>query len=210
MAVSAYRGGQLKKNPLLGTALGVDPSRAGERERFSQLHTEAKGMAGKGRAGMESSLARRYARFSETNQAALGSLGGQYRSLQDEARGLRDPDREAELAENISTREGRIERFSGKKGRKLARKRFKKDVKSGKISRSDAIKHWGERSKYIQDRAQTNLGTAKTAQQTYETGIADSTKALQGRGQEIEGEMERRTSALHQRISDYNLFLGQA
>lgn len=207
---SAYRGSQLKKNPLLGTALAADESRAGERERFTQLHTEAKGMAGQGRAGMESSLARRYARFSETNQRAMGSLKGQYRSLQDEARGLRDSDREAGFAETIESDTTRIERYQGKKGRKRARKRFVKDVQSGKISRSDARKHWREQSKYIQGRAQGKLDTTEAQQQTYETGIADQTKVLQSRGQAIEGEAERRTSALQQRISDYNLFLGQA
>jgi hypothetical protein len=46
MAISAYRGGKLKKRALQGTSLAADEGRSAEREEFSGLYDEAKKYAG--------------------------------------------------------------------------------------------------------------------------------------------------------------------
>lgn len=92
MPASAYKDGQLKKNPLLGTATQSVPSRAKQKERLLGLYGEAKSIAGQGRAGMEGVLAGRYARFAEPEQRALGGLQSQYADIQSKAVAARDPE----------------------------------------------------------------------------------------------------------------------
>ena len=92
MPASAYKDGQLKKNPLLGTATRTVASQAKRKERLLGLYGEAKTMAGRGREGMQGVLASRHARFAEADQAALGGLRSRYAGLQTRAEGLRDPE----------------------------------------------------------------------------------------------------------------------
>jgi hypothetical protein len=70
MAISAYRGGRLKKRALLGTSLAADPTRAAEREQFRGLHQEAKSHAG----DPEGFKKRVAARFAKQREAGLGAI----------------------------------------------------------------------------------------------------------------------------------------
>lgn len=90
MATSAYKGDQLKKNPLLGTATQSVASLAPRKERLMSLYGEAKAMAGQGRPGMKGTLAGRHARLATADQAALGDLTGRYQSLQQKASTIRN------------------------------------------------------------------------------------------------------------------------
>lgn len=71
MALSAYRHGLLKKNPLLGTSFLVDPDMAVARARFMELHRAANT---EGREGMLARLANEYRQFGASHQARLQEI----------------------------------------------------------------------------------------------------------------------------------------
>jgi len=77
MAISAYKQGKLKKNPLLGTSLAVDPNREAERESFQALYGEAREIANEGRSGMVKRLSERYQDFGRPHVAEMGRLGAE-------------------------------------------------------------------------------------------------------------------------------------
>lgn len=80
MAVSAYSAeGLLKKNPLLGTSLGVDPTRVAQAQKFGELHERAKGFT-QDRAGFQKVIGGEYEALQKqgladlaTQQADLGT-----------------------------------------------------------------------------------------------------------------------------------------
>ena len=76
MAISAYRRGQLKKHPLLGTSFLVDPAMATERARFMELHGEAS-QSGMSRQSMLSRLAGRYREFGTPHTERLNVIEGE-------------------------------------------------------------------------------------------------------------------------------------
>lgn len=207
MAVSAYKDGRLKKNPLLGTALAADIDRGRERESFGQLYTEAKGMAGQGRAGMESVLAKRYAQFAEPGQKALGELRGKHEALQSEAAGLRDPELEAERQRKLTSTSTILNTLQDPaiwKSKHIPgdiRESFTKETGQKVQKKARGAQ---QLKKYYAQR-QTELEAERTS---YEQQIADKAEELQLLGKPIEAEMERRQGSLQQQIADYNLFLG--
>lgn len=76
MAISAYRRGQLKKHPLLGTSFATDPSLATERARFMELHQEAS-QSGQDRPSMLSKLAGRFREFGGQHTDRLNVIEGE-------------------------------------------------------------------------------------------------------------------------------------
>src|SRR3990172_6248485 len=86
----AFKGEQLKKNPLLGTATQTVASQAKRKERLMGLYGEAKTMAGQGRAGMKGVLASRNARLGEADQSGIGGVTARYQGLQAKAATVRN------------------------------------------------------------------------------------------------------------------------
>lgn len=106
MALSAYSSeGNLKKNPLLGTSLAVDPRRKAMRQGFLDLYGEAKKSAGEGRGGMLRRLSERNAALGAANQADLERIPKQLQQLQDEASSYVDEDKLKDLTERAATAE---------------------------------------------------------------------------------------------------------
>jgi len=110
MAVSAYNSeGNLKKNPLLGTSLAVDPNRKGMRQGFLDLYGEAKQRAGEGREGMLRRLSERNASLGAANQAELEGIPKKLKFLEDEAASYVDEDKLEDLTKRASTAQKWIE-----------------------------------------------------------------------------------------------------
>ena len=80
MAISAYRRGQLKKHPLLGTSFLIDPKLASQRASFMELHREA-AQSGQGRASMRDRLQGRFREFGAPHQARLEVIEGEKSKL---------------------------------------------------------------------------------------------------------------------------------
>lgn len=215
MATAYDTQGRLKKHPLLGTALGVDPSRAEEREQFLTLHKEATSIAGEGRKGMEGRLASRYAERTASEQQALGGLGSQYAELQKQGASLRDPSKDKELAEAVAS--SRADWSNVQSAKKLVQitpelqtkfkeqmgldpRGFRKWKRKHKtpISRAEAIqKHFGGK-----------LSEVELQQKEYEEELEEKASALQAQGAPIAAEMQRRKGKLEDMIYSYNMFLG--
>ncbi len=78
MAISAYRGGKLKKHATLGTSLAADASRGAEREVFSGLYKQARASANDPAAfkrSAQAQFARRNAPGLSTIATARGKIG---------------------------------------------------------------------------------------------------------------------------------------
>jgi len=98
MAVAAYTGrGLLRKNPLLGSSLDIDPARAGVREQYmSVLYPEARQQASKGREGMVRTLSERYKRFGDPHTERLKQIRSELSTLTGEAGTLETEQLEAQ------------------------------------------------------------------------------------------------------------------
>lgn len=217
MAVSAYKGSQLKKNPLLGTALASDVGRGAEREGFRALHKEAVKSGAKSRSKMEGVLASRYARFAETGQRALGALGSQYQGIQGEIAGLRNPEKEYESQKETTKLRGQYEKASteGKQTSIWTEQNvptdfvhtFRREIYSG-LSYRKQLEYKKNPQEFMKKYYGGKLTAAEGEQKMYEDDITQKTQDLEARGEPVLAEMERRTGALQERIANYNLFLG--
>ena len=87
MAVSAFRGGKLKKRALLGTSLAADPTRGKEREAFKSLYSEARGYASDPEA-FKSMIGKRHAAATEKGLGQIAEVKGQMGSIQEEMTAL--------------------------------------------------------------------------------------------------------------------------
>jgi len=90
--ISAYRDGRLKKNPLLGTSLAVDPNRQAMRQGFMDLYGLAKNRGvGEGRPGMLAELADQNARLGQIHAPRLAQMPQAYTDIATEAGSYSDP-----------------------------------------------------------------------------------------------------------------------
>lgn len=204
MAVSAYKGQQLKKKPLLGTALGVDTSRAQERASFRRLHKEAKGVAAGGRAAMEKRLGSRLTRYARGQMSGIGQLREQYGKLQEEAGGLRSTEREKELASSIKGAKkiyGAARTTRG--GRKYMPKKYIRQFKKEATPEERTLYR-----KNVPGYYESKLTRAQEAEAAYERNIAEHLAGLQEQGAILASNVARRERSLAERIASYNRFLG--
>lgn len=93
MAISAYREGRLKKNPLLGTSLAIDPNRVAMRSGYQDLIKEARATANEGREGMLRRLSERYGSLQAEHQPRLTAIPKEIAALEADARTWIDYDK---------------------------------------------------------------------------------------------------------------------
>jgi len=113
MAISAYRDGRLKKNPLLGTSLAVDPNRQVMRQGFMDLYSTAKGRGvAEGRPGMLAELADQYSRLGQIHQPRLAQIPQEYTDIATEASSYSNPEDLARISQRSTTAQKYLEDLS--------------------------------------------------------------------------------------------------
>lgn len=212
--------GRLKKHALLGTSLAVDPYRKEQREKFKSLYGEAKSAAGQGigREGMIGRLQTRWQEFGQPQMSRLGEIAREKGTLQTEAAGLGDVEKEARFSE--------YEKWIAQPSKAIKSERFKRLAKGGIPQEflDEAKKEYDSLSKLDKDiyakehEINPTLGAfakylwaeryGTPAQQAYKEQISAEVDKLQGRYQTLEEEEMERQEKLRSRAEFYNMFLG--
>jgi len=209
MAISAYRQGKLKKNPLLGSSLAVDPNRAQERKDFMSLYGEAKEVAGEGRAGMVRRLSERYQKFGAPHVKQMEGFGAERDKL---AAVDTSKERMGARRELASADAGVA---AGKQWlSKAGLKKFDAYSPSQQQVLEDArVKQYGEKGKQFQWRRKLAHGKkyynelAAKKKEAYEGLVTENTARVARIGT-LTGQYNEQRGMLQARADQYNRFLG--
>jgi len=211
MAISAYRQGKLKKNPLLGSSLAVDPNREQERKDFMSLYGEAKQIAGEGRAGMVRRLSERYQKFGAPHVQQMEGFGTERDKLAaiDTSKERMGAKKEYAAAQAGKTAAD-APRLS-KKGWLKYDERFTTEQK--KLLSADRKARFGVKgaqqqwSRKVAEARKYYAGQAAQKKEAYEGLVAENTARVAQIGT-LTGKYNEQRGLLQARADQYNRFLG--
>ena len=223
MAFSAYDAqGRLRKHPLQGTSLGVDPKRKTERKQFRELHTEAMGIGHLGREGMKERLKGRFRSFGQPQVQRLGALAEQRGGLEQQFQGFQNPEEEQRLVSEIERYSDLFDQVPtvGGEGAQYSfgwYARLPKDAKGEVQAHFDSltkkqrtiqgIEQWDPEvfsASYFRDQG----AKAETAHKEYLANVSTEVDRINQEFIPIQEETIEREQRLSDRIDLYNLFLG--
>lgn len=203
--LSAYSHGNLKKNPLLGTSLAVDPNRQAMRQGFNDLYSEAKSRGtGEGRSGMLSELASQYASLGQYHSPRLAQIPNEYADIATEASSYSSPKEIERLSKRSTTAQKYLDDLSkitkGKKKIKLI-PAYKSEIDAAYKEAGRP----GDKNRFTRD----YLSNMASEFKTYTSAAsAKSQKLHDERYIPLAEEETQRRRSLQDRADLFNAFLG--